>query len=261
MNNPTDPSDADPSDPVFLRVRDLHHRIGEQSILEGVTLEIRRGTGVAIIGGSGTGKSVFLKLVMGLIPADRGSIVVDGIEIMGLSERKLGPHRRKMGLLFQDGALFDSLTVEENVAFPLVEAGWKDRHKIREAVEETLAAVDMSGHLHKLPGDLSGGMRKRAALARAIITRPQAVLYDEPTSGLDPVAADSIDHLIRRTQRLRGITSVVVTHDMACLPVVADQVIFLREGVVYFSGTPAELMASTDPVVRQFVEGRSGESS
>ena len=250
-----------PSDPVFIRVRDLYKQIGQQQILKGMTLDIPRGSGVAIIGGSGTGKSVFLKLVMGLIRASRGSIMVDGVEITGLNERQLGPHRRKIGLLFQDGALFDSLTVEENVAFPLVEAGWKDRQKIKAAVLETLESVDLEEHLHKLPSDLSGGMRKRAALARAIITDPQAVFYDEPTSGLDPVVADSIDHLIRRTQRRRGITSVVVTHDMKCLRVVADQVFYLREGVVYFSGTPAELLESADPVIRQFVEGRSGESS
>ncbi len=250
-----------PSDPAFIRVRELCKQIGQQQILKGMTLDIPRGSGVAIIGGSGTGKSVFLKLMMGLINASSGSIMVDGVEITGLNERQLGPHRRKIGLLFQDGALFDSLTVEENVAFPLVEAGWKDRQKIKAAVLETLASVDLEEHLHKLPSDLSGGMRKRAALARAIITDPQAVFYDEPTSGLDPVVADSIDHLIRRTQRRRGITSVVVTHDMKCLRVVADQVFYLREGVVYFSGTPAALLESADPVIRQFVEGRSGESS
>ena len=249
------------SDPAFIRVRELCKQIGKQQILKGMTLDIPRGSGVAIIGGSGTGKSVFLKLMMGLINASSGSIMVDGVEITGLNERQLGPHRRKIGLLFQDGALFDSLTVEENVAFPLVEAGWKDRQKIKAAVLETLASVDLEEHLHKLPSDLSGGMRKRAALARAIITDPQAVFYDEPTSGLDPVVADSIDHLIRRTQRRRGITSVVVTHDMKCLRVVADQVFYLREGVVYFSGTPAALLESVDPVIRQFVEGRSGESS
>ena len=250
-----------PSDPVFIRVRELYKQIGQQQILKGMTLEIPRGSGVAIIGGSGTGKSVFLKLVMGLIRASSGSIMVDGVEITGLNERQLGPHRRKIGLLFQDGALFDSLTVEENVAFPLVEAGWKDRAKIRAAVLETLESVDLVEHLHKLPSDLSGGMRKRAALARAIITDPKAVFYDEPTSGLDPVVADSIDHLIRRTQRRRGITSIVVTHDMKSLKVVADQVIYLREGVVYFSGTPEDLFSSRDPVIQQFVEGRSGESS
>ncbi len=249
------------SDPVFIRVRDLTKTIGEQEILRGVTLEVARGSGVAVIGGSGTGKSVFLKLVMGLIPATAGSIAVDGMEITSLNERELGPHRRKIGLLFQDGALFDSLTVEQNVAFPLVEAGWKEAGKIRQKVEETLEAVELGEHLQKLPSSLSGGMRKRAALARAIITNPQCVLYDEPTSGLDPVVADSIDHLIRRTQRRRGITSIVVTHDMKSLRTVADQVIYLREGLVYFAGTPEELFASADPVIQQFVHGRSGESS
>ncbi|RYD35528.1 MAG: ATP-binding cassette domain-containing protein [Verrucomicrobiaceae bacterium] len=255
------PSSAEPSDPCFIRVRDLHKRIGEQHILGGVTLDIQRGSGVAIIGGSGTGKSVFLKLVMGLIPSTSGSIKVDGTEITTLSERKLAPHRRKIGLLFQDGALFDSLDVEENVGFPLVVAGWRDRSKLRDKVRETLESVDLGEHLHKLPSDLSGGMRKRAALARAIITEPQCVLYDEPTSGLDPVVADSIDHLIRRTQRRHGITSIVVTHDMKSVRVIADQVVYLREGVVYFSGTPDELMSSQDPVIRQFVEGNSGETS
>lgn len=255
------PANPDKNDPVFIRVRDLHKRIGQQHILRGVTLEIQRGSGVAIIGGSGTGKSVFLKLVMGLIPATSGSILVDGQEITGLSERQLAPHRRKIGLLFQDGALFDSLTVEENVGFPLVVAGWKDRKKLTALVRETLESVGLGNHLDKMPSDLSGGMRKRAALARAIITQPQCVLYDEPTSGLDPVVADSIDHLIRRTQRRCGITSVVVTHDMKGIPIIADQVIYLREGVVYFSGTPDQLMASSDPIIRQFVEGRSGESS
>lgn len=259
MSAPPPPATA--ADPAFIRVTDLTKTIGEQHILRGVTLEIARGSGVAIIGGSGTGKSVFLKLVMGLIPATAGSIEVDGVEITTLSERKLGPHRRKIGLLFQDGALFDSLSVEENVGFPLVEAGWRDKEKVRAKVKETLEAVDLGEHLAKLPSSLSGGMRKRAALARAIITNPQCVLYDEPTSGLDPVVADSIDHLIRRTQRRRGITSVVVTHDMKSLKTVADQVIYLREGLVYFSGTPEELFSSKDDVIQQFVEGRSGESS
>lgn len=254
------PPDARSGEP-FIRVRDVTKQIGEQKILRGVTFGIPRGIGVALVGGSGAGKSVLLKLMMGLMPVSGGSIVVDGAEITGLSERKLGPHRRKIGLLFQDGALFDSLTVEQNVAFPLVEAGWKDKRKIREKVEETLEAVELHEHLHKLPGDLSGGMRKRAALARAIITDPKAVFYDEPTSGLDPVVADSIDHLIRRTQRKRGITSMVVTHDMKSARLVADQVIYLRDGTVYFIGPPDELFSSDDPVLRQFTLGLSGETS
>src|SRR5690606_21017371 len=161
-----------------------------------------------IIGGSGTGKSVFLKLITGLMPSTSGSIRVDGEEISHLGERELGPHRRKMGILFQDGALFDSFTVEDNVAFPLRE-GKKRRpeSEIRQAVHDALDDVGLAGHKHKLPSELSGGMRKRVALARAVITRPRGILYDEPTSGLDPVISDSIDHLIRRTQRKYGCTS------------------------------------------------------
>lgn len=252
---------SDAESPYFIEVRGLKKTIGAQKILRGVDLKIRAGEGVAIIGGSGTGKSVFLKLVMGLMPVTSGTIVVDGCDISRLSERQLGPHRRKIGMLFQDGALFDSMTVEENVAFPLIEAGERNKERLARAVHEVLESVDLEDHKKKMPSELSGGMRKRVALARAVIHRPKCVLYDEPTSGLDPVVADSIDHLIRRTQRRRNITSVVVTHDMRSIPTIADRVVYLREGVVYFSGTPEELMGSSDPVIRQFVEGRSGETS
>lgn len=245
----------------FIEVRGLHKKIGSQHILRGVDLTVRRGEGLTIIGGSGTGKSVFLKLVMGLMRATEGSIVVDGQEITNLSERRLGPHRRKIGILFQDGALFDSLTVAENVAFPLREAGERDRQKIADAVHEALDSVNLADAKKKLPSELSGGMRKRVALARAVIHKPQCVLYDEPTSGLDPLVADSIDHLIRRTQKRCGITSIVVTHDMHSIPTVADRVVYLREGLVYFTGTPKELMGSSDPVIQQFVKGDSGETS
>ena len=243
----------------FIEVRGLHKRIGEQQILRGLDLTIRHGESLAIIGGSGTGKSVTLKLIMGLISATSGSIRVDGQEITTLTERQLGPHRRKIGMLFQDGALFDSFTLEENVAFPLKETGEKNAAKIAAAVHEVLDAVGLAGDKQKLPSALSGGMRKRAALARAIITRPRCVLYDEPTAGLDPIVSDSIDHLIRRIQRLYGCTSVIVTHDMKSVRTVSDRVIYLCDGTVYFEGTPAELFASTDPAVQRFVQGDSGE--
>ena len=243
----------------FIEVRGLHKRIGQQHILRGLDLTIHHGESLAIIGGSGTGKSVTLKLIMGLIPATSGSIKVDGKEITNLNERQLGPHRRKIGMLFQDGALFDSLTVEENVAFPLHEAGEKDAAKIAAAVHEALDDVGLAESKEKLPSALSGGMRKRAALARALVTKPRCILYDEPTAGLDPIISDSIDHLIRRTQRRHKCTSVVVTHDMKSVRTVADRVIYLRDGVAAFMGTPAELFASDDPLVQQFVEGRSGE--
>jgi phospholipid/cholesterol/gamma-HCH transport system ATP-binding protein len=193
------------------------------------------------------------------MPATSGSIVVDGEDITKLSERRLGPHRRKIGMLFQDGALFDSLTVEENVAFPLRETGEKDAAKIAAAVHAVLEEVGLAGDKEKLPSALSGGMRKRAALARALVTKPRCVLYDEPTAGLDPIISDSNDQLIRRTQRRHGCTSVVVTHDMKSVRTVADRVVYLRDGLIYFEGTAEELFNSDDPVVRQFVEGRSGE--
>ena len=244
---------------AFITVRDLHKQIGEQKILRGINLTIHHGESLVIIGGSGTGKSVFLKLVMGLMPSTSGSIVVDGTEITRLGERQLGPHRRKIGMLFQDGALFDSLTVEENVAFPLREAGIKDTAEVRSRVHEVLDAVGLAAHGTKLPAALSGGMRKRAALARAVVNRPRCIFYDEPTSGLDPIVSDSIDHLIRRTQSRYRCTSVVVTHDMRSVRTVADRVVYFREGIVHFEGTPEALFSSTDPLVRQFVEGRCGE--
>jgi len=243
----------------LIEVRGLHKRIDGQHILRGMDLTINLGESLAIIGGSGTGKSVTLKLIMGLMSATSGSIKVDGVEITSLNERQLGPHRRKIGMLFQDGALFDSLSVAENVAFPLREAGEKDAAKITAVVHAALDDVGLADSKEKLPSALSGGMRKRAALARALVTNPRCILYDEPTAGLDPIISDSIDHLIRRTQKRHKCTSVVVTHDMKSVRTVADRVVYLREGVVFFAGTPAELFASEEPLVKQFVEGRSGE--
>ena len=245
--------------PPFISVRNLHKQIGDQQILRGINLTIREGENLVIIGGSGTGKSVFLKLVMGLIPATSGSIIVDDTEITTLNERQLGPHRRKIGMLFQDGALFDSLTVAENVAFPLRESGMKDSPDMHSRIHEVLAAVGLADHGHKLPAALSGGMRKRAALARAVVSRPRCIFYDEPTAGLDPIVSDSIDRLIRRTQLHYRCTSVVVTHDMRSVRSVADRVVYFREGLIHFEGSPDQLFSSTDPLVRQFVEGHCDE--
>ncbi len=245
--------------PPFISVRNLHKQIGDQQILRGINLTIQEGENLVIIGGSGTGKSVFLKLVMGLIPATSGSIIVDKAEITTLNERQLGPHRRKIGMLFQDGALFDSLTVAENVAFPLRESGMKDSSEMQSRIHEVLAAVGLADHGHKLPAALSGGMRKRAALARAVVSRPRCIFYDEPTSGLDPIVSDSIDRLIRRTQLHYRCTSVVVTHDMRSVRSVADRVVYFRDGLIHFEGSPDQLFSSTDPLVRQFVEGHCDE--
>jgi phospholipid/cholesterol/gamma-HCH transport system ATP-binding protein len=240
----------------FFEVSALYKSIGEQKILQGVDLKIRKGETLVVIGRSGEGKSVFLKHLIGLMNPDSGSILVEGQEIVGLKERQLRDTRRKVGILFQDGALFDSMTVAENVAFPLTELGIKDRDVLLERVGQALDKVELAEHMAKMPINISGGMRKRVALARAIIAEPQCILYDEPTAGLDPVVSESIDRLIRRMQKDLCVTSLVVTHDMNSVFRIADRVAYLREGKIYFLGTPKELRESKDPYVSSFVEGR-----
>lgn len=251
---------ADSVDAPFLAVSDLRKSMGTQEVLRGVDLEIKRGECVVILGQSGEGKSVLLKHLIGLIAPDSGSIRIDGEEIVGLSERRLNPVRRKLGVLFQDGALFDSMTVAENVAFPLRERGIRDLDTLLAKVRAALEVVGLEAHMEKMPINISGGMRKRVALARAIVTRPECIFYDEPTSGLDPIVADSIDHLIRRLQRKFDITSVVVTHDMKSMFHIADRVAYLRGGRIYFYGTPDEIRASSDLQIQNFLEGRSQDS-
>jgi phospholipid/cholesterol/gamma-HCH transport system ATP-binding protein len=243
----------------FIEIANLKKRFGSQEVLSGVDLKVRRGESFVIIGGSGQGKSVLLKHLCGLLPTDSGSLKIDGEEIAGLGERALVNARRKMSVLFQDGALFGSLTVWENVAFPIIERGEKDLAKVDELVMEALEAVGLGSHGDKLPGDLSGGMRKRAGLARAIVSRPQCILYDEPTSGLDPVLSDAIDRLIVKIQKAYHTTAVIVTHNMKTVFTVADRVAYLRQGKIAFLGTPQELEASTDENLKDFVEGRSVE--
>src|SRR5947209_10206607 len=198
----------------MLTVRDLIKTIDGQEILRGVDLEVAHGETLAIIGRSGGGKSVLLKHLVGLMQPSAGEIWIQGQNIIGMSERQLGEIRKKIGILFQSGALFDSMTVEENIAFPLREAGERDPKVLRAKVAEMLDVMEMEGQEDKMPESLRGGMKKRVGLARSIIRRPSCVLYEEPTSGLDPVVADSINRLIRRLQRRFGMTSVVVTHDM-----------------------------------------------
>ncbi len=247
------------NDPL-IRVRDLVQHIGGQAILRGLDLDLFPGETLVLLGKSGGGKSVFLRHLIGLMRPISGSIVFEGQEITGLKERELEPMRRKIGMLFQDGALFDSMNVFHNVAFPLRERGESDPDVVREKVARSLAMVNMTGHDHKMPVNLSGGMRKRVALARAIISPPDVILYDEPTAGLDPIVSDSINRLIRRLQRELNATSLVVTHDMTSCNHIADRVALLHEGKIYFLGTPHELRASHDPVIRDFVHGRSGET-
>ena len=247
------------NEPLII-VRDLVQRLGEQDILRGINLEVMPGETLVLLGKSGGGKSVFLRHLIGLMRPVSGSIIFEGMEITNLKERELEPVRRKVGMLFQDGALFDSLNVFDNVAFPLRERGEKDPKTIREKVASSLALVNMTGHEHKMPVNLSGGMRKRVALARAIISPPDVLLYDEPTAGLDPIVSDSINRLIRRLQQQLNMTSVVVTHDLVSCNHVADRVALLDAGRIHFLGTTAELRDAQDPIIRDFVDGRSGET-
>jgi phospholipid/cholesterol/gamma-HCH transport system ATP-binding protein len=241
----------------MIAVRSLVKRIGQQEILCGVDLEIATGETLAIIGRSGGGKSVLLKHLVGLMAPDAGEIWIDGQNIIGMNERQLGAIRKKVGILFQSGALFDSMTVEENIAFPLREAGERDPKVLHAKIEEMLEVIEMEGQQDKMPESLSGGMKKRVGLARSIIRRPSCVLYDEPTSGLDPVVADSINRLIRRLQGRLGVTSVVVTHDMKSAFDVANHIAYLHEGRIYFYGTPVQLQQAQDPVLQDFLLGRS----
>ena len=241
----------------MIVVRLLAKRIDQQDILRGVNLDVPTGETLAIIGRSGGGKSVLLKHLVGLMEPNSGEIWIQGQNIIGKTERQLGEIRKKVGILFQGGALFDSMTVADNIAFPLREAGERDPRVLRAKVGEMLEVMEMEGQEEKMPESLSGGMKKRVGLARAIIRRPSCVLYDEPTAGLDPVVADSINRLIRRLQERFGMTSIVVTHDMKSAFDVADRIAYLHEGRIYFHGTPSELQQSTDQLIQDFLLGRS----
>ncbi len=245
---------------ISIEVRGLHKTLGSQQVLRGVDLSVNPGETMVIIGRSGGGKSVLLKHLIGLMRPTSGEILIEGQNIAGLGERQLGAIRKKVGILFQNGALFDSMNVGRNVAFPLLESGARNAGVIRKKVSEALGVVDLDGQQEKMPVNLSGGMRKRVALARAIISEPSCILYDEPTAGLDPIVSDSINRLIRRLQRRLGVTSIVVTHDMNSVFHIADRVAYLLDGRIYFLGSVEDLRQSADPRVRDFVEGRSGEA-
>jgi phospholipid/cholesterol/gamma-HCH transport system ATP-binding protein len=238
-----------------IEVRNIIKNFGAHRVLDGVSLTIQTGESVVIIGRSGGGKSVLLKQIIGLLTPDDGEVLIDGQNIVGLNERQLLQVRHKFGMLFQGAALFDSMTVAENIAFALRrERTWTEAevtHKVAEALE----LVDLPGVQEKKPSELSGGMRKRVGLARAIVYQPQIILYDEPTTGLDPVMADSIDQLILRVCQRFEVTSVVVTHDMRSARRVAKRILMLHEGRIHAAGRPEEIFESTDPVVRQFVQG------
>ncbi len=238
---------------VYIRCRDLEKAFHHKRVLRGASLEVHVGETLVLLGGSGSGKSVLLKHLNGLLRPDRGEVEIEGTALSGLDEERLVPVRRRLGMLFQQGALFDSLTVGENVAYPLHEHRLLPPDEIPARVHEALGMVDLAGTEPLMPSELSGGMRKRAALARALALEPRALLYDEPTTGLDPVVAARINHLIRDLQQRLGLTSVVVTHDLASAFFVADRIAFLHEGRIRFCGTPDEARASTDPYLHEFL--------
>lgn len=241
----------------MIKIRGLKKRLGTKQVLDGVDLDIEQGETMLVMGRSGTGKSVLLKHIIGLMTPDEGSIEVDGVDLVGMREQELNTVRQRFGMLFQGAALFDSLTVGENIALPLREHTAMSESEIQARVEERLEWVGLSAVEDMKPASLSGGMKKRVGLARAIAMDPQFVLYDEPTTGLDPIMADVIDQLIRSMQKRLGVTSVVVTHDMASAFKVADRMALLNDGRVVFLGTPDEVRTTKDPLVRQFVEGSS----
>ncbi len=240
-----------------IELSGIRKAFGGQHVLRGVDLSVREGETLVVIGRSGCGKSVMLKHMVGLIKPDSGSVAVDGEDITPLGEHALFGIRKKFGFLFQGAALLDSLTVGENVGLGLTERSGHATSTIRRIVAEKLALVGMEGTERIMPSDLSGGMKKRVGLARAIAMEPEIVLYDEPTTGLDPIMADAINELIVTLKRELRITSVVVTHDMTSARKVGDRIAMLYDGQVMFDGDMEELDATDDPVVRQFVEGRA----
>jgi phospholipid/cholesterol/gamma-HCH transport system ATP-binding protein len=240
-----------------IRIRDLHKTFGVHHVLQGIDLDIERGKTNIIIGGSGQGKSVLMKHLMGLLKPDSGHIWVDGEDIVPLDDLAMGRMRRKFGMVFQYAALFDSMNTVENIAFPLLERYHLSRAEVMERVRDMLRRLDLAhvaGIEQKFPAELSGGQRKRVGLARALIDRPEILLYDEPTTGLDPVATKNVDEMISRTADDFGVTSVVISHDMASTFRIGDRISMLHEGRIIVNGTPSEVLVATRPELREFIE-------
>jgi len=238
----------------MIEIKDLHKNFGSKKVLQGVNLTIEQGETIVIIGRSGCGKSVLIKHIVGLLEPDSGYVKVEEQRVGDLTEKELYELRKKFGFLFQGSALFDSMTVEENVGLPLVESKiMHSKSDIKKIVEEKLSLVGLSGNLNLKPSELSGGMKKRVALARALVTNPSYILYDEPTTGLDPIMSDSIDNLIKDLAEKLNVTSIVVTHDMYSVKNVANKVAMMNDGVIYFTGKPEELINSTDQVIVDFI--------
>jgi len=243
----------------MIKLIDVRKSFKGQQVLDGVNLECPRGKITILLGRSGSGKSVTLKHIIGLIKPDAGRVLIEGEDISKMDGWELNETRRKFGMLFQDGALFDSMTVGENVGFPLKEARRFTSLEIREKIAEALSEVGLHGVEHKLPSELSGGMRKRAALARAIVLSPSIMLYDEPTTGLDPIMTDSINQLIKRTQEHLNHTAFIISHDIAGAFRIADQLTVLYQGKILAAGPPEEIRKSTDPFISAFISGKHAE--
>ena len=241
----------------MIRVVDLHKAFGDNKVLRGVNFRLRRGETLVIIGQSGCGKSVLLKHIMGLLKPERGKVFVDDVEITSLGEDELHAHTRKFGMLFQGTALFDSMTVGENVAFGLERYTDYSKEEINDLVRENLAKVGLRDIEDLMPYELSGGMRKRVGLARAIAYKPDIILYDEPSTGIDPIRADAINDLIIRMKKEMKATELIITHDMVSAYKIADRIGMLYEGKIIEIGTPEEIENSKNPIVQQFIHGRA----
>ena len=239
----------------MIKIKNLHKSFGDKQVLKGINLEIETGETIVIIGKSGEGKSVLIKHIVGLLIPDSGYVEVENKKVSELKIKELYELRKKFGFLFQGAALFDSMTVEENISLPLVESsdGFSPS-EIKQIVDEKLKLVDLPGVQKLKPAELSGGMKKRVGLARALVTNPDYILYDEPTTGLDPIMSDSIDNLIKELSEKLKVTSVVVTHDMISVKNVADKVAMMHNGIIYFTGTPQQLLNSEDQTVIDFIK-------
>lgn len=239
----------------MIEVIDLHKSFNSHEVLRGINLKVEKGQVLALIGGSGKGKSVLLKHIMGMMKQDSGQIKVDNQDIRTLRGKALRRLKERFGIVFQGGALFDSLTAFDNVAFPLREKTRMKSSEIRVAVLQELARVGLSGAENKFPAEISGGMRKRVALARCLVMHPEIVLFDEPTTGLDPLMGKAIHNLIRDCQKSLSFTAIIVTHEIPAIFSIVDQVAMLYEGKIIAVGTPEEIKTSKDPVVHQFISG------
>ncbi|RMA97218.1 ABC transporter ATP-binding protein [Hydrogenothermus marinus] len=237
----------------YIIVKNLVKKFGDREILKGISFDVKKGEIFVLMGGSGSGKSTTIKHIIGLLKPTSGQIIIDGIDITKLSQNELIEFRKKMGYLFQEGALFDSLKIWENVGFYYLENTKKPIKEIYQLAKEKLELVGLKGVEELYPSQLSGGMRKRASLARAIATNPEIILYDEPTSGLDPVMSAIIDNLILKLRKEIGVTSIVVTHDLESAFSIADRIAIIHKGKIYAIGTPEEIKTNKDPVVQQFI--------